>query len=95
VVYVVERYLPGRAEADLEPMFQRLRGATRALQAEGIDVRYVGSTIVPDDEACFCQFEAPSEQAVAAANRRAQAPFDRIVPGVRVPAAARKEGGTR
>jgi hypothetical protein len=49
-------------------------------------VRYLGSTIVPGDEACFCQFEGPSEAAVAEANTRAGVPFDRIVEAVAVPA---------
>lgn len=47
-------------------------------------VRYFGSTIVLEDEACFCQFEASSVAAVAAVNRRADLPFDRIVPAVLV-----------
>jgi hypothetical protein len=37
-------------------------------------------TDVPDHEACFCQFEAPSQTAVAEANRRAGMAFDRISP---------------
>jgi hypothetical protein len=94
VVYVVERYVPGTAETDLECMFERLRRVTRELRTEGVHVRYLGSTIVPDDEACFCQFQAPSEQAVAAANQRAEAPFDRIVAGVHVLAAAPRKGET-
>jgi Protein of unknown function (DUF4242) len=47
-------------------------------------VRYIGSTIVLGDESCFCEFEGPSEAAVAEVNRRAGLPFDRIVPAVLV-----------
>jgi hypothetical protein len=47
-------------------------------------VRYRGSTIVLGNEACFCQFEGPSEAAVAEANRNAGLSFDRIVPAVTV-----------
>ena len=47
-------------------------------------MRYLGSTIVLGDEACFCQFEGPSEAAVAEANRKAGLSFDRIVPAVYV-----------
>jgi hypothetical protein len=78
MVYVVERYLPGLSRSDL------LRGLTRLEQAAEAEVRYLGSTIVLGDEACFCQFEGPSEAAVADANRRAGVPFDRIVPAVSV-----------
>jgi hypothetical protein len=47
-------------------------------------VRYLGSAIVLEDEACFCQFEGSSVAAVTEANRRADLPFDRIVPAVLV-----------
>jgi hypothetical protein len=83
MVYVVERYLPGLFRSDL------LRGLSRLEQAaepegDGPAVRYLGSTIVLGDEACFCQFEGPTEAAVAEANRKAGLPFDRIVPAVTV-----------
>ena len=76
MVYVVERYLPGLSRSDL------LQGLSRLEQAS--EVRYLGSTIVLGDEACFCQFEGPSEAAVAEANRMAGLSFDRIVPAVTV-----------
>ena len=76
MVYVVERYLPGLSRSDL------LHGLSR-LERES-EVRYLGSTIVLGDEACFCQFEGPSEAAVAEANRKAGLSFDRIVPAVTV-----------
>ena len=76
MVYVVERYLPGLTRSDL------LQGLSRLGRGSG--VRYLGSTIVLGDEACFCQFEGPSEAAVAEANRKAGLSFDRIVPAVYV-----------
>jgi hypothetical protein len=84
VVYVVERYLPGVSRFEFERKLERLGQVTAALRKEGARVRYLGSTIVPEDEACFCQFEAPSAEAVAEANRRAKLPFDRIVAAVAV-----------
>ena len=78
MVFVVERYLPGVAEQALRLSLSRLSVATEELRTEGTRVRYLGSTIVPVDEACFCQFEG-SEEAVAEANRRAGVPFARIV----------------
>ena len=57
----------------------------RASRTErGTEVRYLGSTIVLRDEACFCRFEGPSSDAVAEVNRQAGLPFDRIVPAVTV-----------
>ena len=87
MVYVVERYLPGVSRADLERQLERLEHATR-----GTHVEYLGSTIVPDDEACFCQFDGPSEEAIADANRRAGLPFDRIVAAVAVSGVTHREG---
>jgi hypothetical protein len=60
MVYVVERYLPGLTRSDL------LRGLSRLEQLAERDeapaARYLGSTIVLEDEACFCQFEAPQKR---------------------------------
>jgi hypothetical protein len=84
MVYVVERYLPGLCRADLLTGLSKLESALEELRDEGSAVRYFGSTIVLGDEACFCQFEGPSEAAVAEVNRIAGLPFDRIVPAVLV-----------
>ena len=86
MVYVVERYLPGRWPVDLLPSLARLEPALKELESGPSLVRYLGSTIVLGDEACFCQFEGPSEGAVADFNRQAGLPFDRIVPAVLVQA---------
>ena len=91
MVYVVERYLPGLTRADLMPGLSRLEPTIEELQGEGSEVRYLGSTIVIEDEACFCEFEGPSEAAVAEANRRAGLPFDRIVPALLVPSYHRRD----
>ena len=70
MVYVVERYLPGLCRADLLPGLSKLQPVIEGMSGEGSVVRYLGSTIVLGDEACFCQFDGPSEAAVAEANRR-------------------------
>jgi hypothetical protein len=90
MVYVVERYLPGLSRANLLPGLSKLESAIEELQGEGSAVRYLGSTVVLGDEACFCQFEGPSEAAVAEANRRAGLPFDRIVPALLVDSTQRR-----
>jgi hypothetical protein len=84
MVYVVERYLPSLSRADLLPRLARLGPVIEALRTEGPVVRYLGSAIVLEDEACFCQFEGSSAAAVIEANRRADLPFDRIVAAVLV-----------
>jgi hypothetical protein len=83
MVYVVERYLPGLHRSELLRGLLRLeQGSEKA--ARGVEVRYLGSTIVLRDEACFCRFEAPSPDAVAEVNRQAGLPFNRIVAAVTV-----------
>lgn len=83
MVYVVERYLPGLHRSDLLCGLSQLGRLEE--RADGVPrVRYLGSTIVLGDEACYCRFEGPTEAAVAAANRKAGLPFDRIVPAVNV-----------
>ena len=84
MVYVVERYLSGLSRADLLAGLARLEPVIEELRGEGAVVRHLGSTIVLGDEACFCEFDGPSEAAVAEANRRAALPFDRIVPALLV-----------
>lgn len=72
--YVVERYLPGVSVDELRGALQRLPDA-----AAGTTVRYISSTILTEDEACLCHFEAPSAAAVAEVNGRAGIIADRIV----------------
>jgi len=84
MAYIVERYLPGLKQTELARALRRLEQATEELRREGIQVRYLGSTIVPEDEACFCHFEGPSEAAVTEVNKRAGLAFDRIVAAVAV-----------
>ena len=84
MVYVVERYLPGLVCTELQQSLRQLKRMAGGTGSREAQVRYLGSTIVLGDEACFCQFEGPSETAVADANRRAGVPFDRIVAAVQV-----------
>jgi Nickel responsive protein SCO4226-like len=85
MVYVVERYVPGLSRSDLHHRLSELERTLQGLRAGG-RVRYLGSTIVLEDEACYCQFEGPSQAAVAEANRQAGLSFDRIVPAVTIEA---------
>jgi len=54
------------------------REASEQMRHEGIPVRFVRSVFVPEDEACFYLYEAPSAEAVREAARRAALPFARF-----------------
>ena len=70
--YLVERYLPGRDRAWIEAAVRRLRRQRRT-------AAHLGTTYVASDDACFCRFEAASEDDVRDANEIAGVPFARIV----------------
>jgi hypothetical protein len=91
VIYFVERYMPGVAGREIERALVPLGPVTEQMRAEGTVVTWLGSMIVPQDEACFCHFDAHSEGAVAEANRRARVAFDRIVPAVAVTPSAKSD----
>lgn len=76
--YFVEHYQPGVDAAGLRRAALRLRYAAAALGGEAGGLRYVRSTIVPEDEAFFSLLEARSERLVREAHARAGVPFERI-----------------
>jgi hypothetical protein len=76
--YLVERYLPGLSPAEVHAAVQRLRTVTEQMTAEGTPIRYLSSAYLAEEESCFCQLEAPSREAVAAATERATFPYAHI-----------------
>lgn len=83
-LYLAERYLPGITREQILAAAARARDTAVRMTEEGTAVRYVGSTFIPEDEACFCLFDAASAETVKEANERAAIPFDRIIEAVRV-----------
>ena len=80
--YLVETYVPrGRAQ-ELEALGHEIRAAIAELEGEGVVVRYVRATLLPDDETCFHVLEAASAEAVEHVCRRAGLEGTRVVPAV-------------
>ena len=77
--YLVERYLPSVTDGQLDDASTRLAAAAIELAAEGVDVRYIGSTFIPEEESCLCRFEASNANAVRRACARAGVELARIV----------------
>jgi hypothetical protein len=78
-LYVVERYLPGINPEELRASADRLAAAAQELAAGGAMIRYLGSAFVPNEESCFCRFEAESADVVGAACETARFPYARIL----------------
>lgn len=75
--FLVEHYRPGLDAASLWRAAADIRRAGTPRRRKGA-VRYVRSTVVPDDEAFISIFEAESEEALRVAYARAGLEFDRI-----------------
>ena len=81
-MFVVERFVPGLSRAALVAALGELERTIARFRSAGRDITYLGSTIVPSDEACYCRFKATDAETIADANRAAGVPFDRIVPAL-------------
>ncbi len=69
--YLVEVYLPQSRAHEARDCGRRARTAAEQLAREGVPIRYVRTTYLPDDETCFHLFGAPTAAAVEEACRRA------------------------
>ena len=77
--FLVEHYWPGVTADAFRRAAERVRASTEAMAADGTEIRFLHSTLVPDDEAGFCVFAAPSHWLVAEAYRRAGVSYERIL----------------
>jgi hypothetical protein len=57
-VFLVERYLPLASASDADEIAFRLERAQDALHRQGREIRWLQSTILPNDEAWLCLFAA-------------------------------------
>ena len=77
--YIAESYLSRTRRAELASQATRARDAAIALAAEGLEVAYLRSAFVPEDEVCLHWFIAPSPAAVTGLGRLAKLDFDRVI----------------
>ncbi len=75
---MVEQYLPGITAVELDEASARLVAAVDDLTARGAEIRIIGSTFVPEEDSCFCRFEASSSEVVRRAFELAGLPIARI-----------------
>lgn len=88
--YLVEVYLPRSRAGEVRATGRRARAAAEELSGEGMPVRYVRTTYLPDDETCFHLFEADSAEAVEEASNRAGFGHARVLPAIEAPQSARR-----
>ena len=77
--YLVEHYWPGVTVDAFRRAADRLRAATAAMALDAVPIRFLHSTLVPEDENAFCVFSAASPAVVEEAYGRAGVAFERIV----------------
>ena len=80
--YLVEAYVPRAQVQEAQAAGRRARAAAEQLSREGMAVRHVRTTFLPEDETCFHVFEAGSEEIVREVCRHACLGSPRIVPAV-------------
>jgi hypothetical protein len=84
--YMVEAYMPHSHAQEARAAGRRARAAAEELSREGMPVRYVRTTFLPDDETCFHLFDALSANAVEEVSRRAKLGHARVVNAVELSA---------
>ena len=89
--YLVELYLPRSQAGEVAAIALRARTAAAEVAAGGTAVRYVRTTLVPDDETCFHLFEAESQVVVEEVCLRAALGRIRIVAAVVQPSDAQSQ----
>lgn len=84
--YLLEGYLPRTSPGGAEAVAARARSAVDEMRRARIPIRFLRLLFLPDDELCFCLYEARSIGDVAEAGRRAELGFERIQQAVQLPA---------
>ncbi len=88
--YLVEAYMPRSHAQEARAAGRRAGAAAEELSREGMAVRYVRTTFLPDDETCFHLFEASEPAAVEEVSRQAALGRVRIVPAIEASPPARR-----
>jgi hypothetical protein len=95
--FLVEHYWPGVTARAFGHAARKVRASAEQLAREGVDLEFLHSTLVPEDEAAFCVLRGESESVVEEAYRRAGVRFERVLPAVEIfnPEPPPESGGDR
>jgi hypothetical protein len=83
--FLVEHYWPGVTTASFADASDRVAAAVRRLAESGAEIRFLHSTLVPDDESAYCVLTAASAELVERAYEAAGITFERLVEAVESP----------
>lgn len=87
--YLAEHYWPGVTVDGFARAARSVARAAEEMAATGHPIRFLHSTLVPEDEAALCVFDAASAELVAEAYRVAGVRVERIVEAVTSDSAGR------
>jgi Protein of unknown function (DUF4242) len=76
--YMVEQYLPGLTPGEVDDASARLAAAADDMVAGGAELKYLGSTYLPEEDSCFSRFKASSSEVVRGIFEQARLPVARI-----------------
>lgn len=101
--YLVEHYWPGVTEAEFRRWAGRVAASAERLAQAGAPIRFMHSTLVPEDASAFCVLAAASPELVERAYAAAGVTFERLVeavesearPGRDIPVPIGSEAGPR
>lgn len=82
--FLVEHYWPGITADRFEGAAERVRVSAEAMAHEGACVRFLHSTLVPEEEMAFCVFQADAQASVEEAYTRAGVPYERVREAVEI-----------
>jgi hypothetical protein len=85
-VWLVERYLETANDDRLQRLAMQTANAVRTLRSREIQIAHLGSTLIPDEQTCFCVFLASTPEAIASLNALVDAPCVRTVAGLQMEA---------
>ena len=86
--YLIEVYIPRARAHEADSTGRRLRAAIDAFQGEDVEVRFVRTMFLPEDETCFHVVDAPSRAEVQQLCERAGLSSVRVVSAIEDPSGA-------
>ena len=86
--YLIEVYIPRARAHEADSTGRRIRAAIDAFHGEDVEIRFVRTMLLPEDETCFHVVDAPSRAEVQNICERAGLSSIRVVSAIEDPSGA-------